>query len=286
MDDKPHTPFNFSSDQCPVLYHYTSVAAALAMIESQTFWLSEYTAMNDTSEFAFARELYLRLLPTVEGGLSLVPRVIALTALEDVQRNMTMLIGSLTERRDDLNQWRLYADNGGGCVVGIDASYLEHDAGVAIRTVLYDEERVSRLLRASMTVLQEAYEEDPLDFEVSYDYARRAIVDLFTIKHPAFADEREVRVSRMLVVGAQGITDVGGNRTDGSETPPIPPFERTGAFGLTRSMSLPLSKPSGGSAIVSVGIGPAATEADALEITQRLQASGVDAWRSTLPFRR
>ena len=55
-------PWQFSSDNTPIVYHYTSVEAARAMVETRTIWMSEFTAMNDASEFAYAREKLVALL--------------------------------------------------------------------------------------------------------------------------------------------------------------------------------------------------------------------------------
>ncbi|MEH6697968.1 MAG: hypothetical protein V7672_04655 [Brevundimonas sp.] len=77
-----------------------------------------------------------------------------------------------------------YAGDGGGCVLGLDARHLEHDAGVAIRTVVYDEALVDRMLCLGLGVVQQQLEDDPDDHPTLSDYARRLCVDLFSMKHP------------------------------------------------------------------------------------------------------
>ena len=72
------------------------------------------------------------------------------------------MLGSLTARRDDLGQWRSYANNGAGCVLGIDARYLEHEAGVAIRTVLYEEALVDKMLRTALEVCRRRRRKRPV----------------------------------------------------------------------------------------------------------------------------
>lgn len=279
-------PWNFNSTACPVVYHYTSAAAAKAMVESQSIWLSEYTAMNDASEFTYARDRLTGLMRDREVYMDTLARYCTAFAIEGLIQDTGLMIGSLTARRDDLSQWRSYASNGAGCVLGIDASYLEHDAGVAIRTVLYDESQVDRLLRAALRIVQEQYDDAPDDVATLMDFARHAAADLFSIKHPSFADEREVRISRMLVRAEDGaLSDVGGNRSDGTHVPPMPVARRIGAFGETRYVELPLTRRDGSSAIVSLGLGPTMSDSDRTQQRVFFASCGVEVWQSELPYR-
>ncbi len=196
------------------------------------------------------------------------------------------MLGSLTARCDDLGQWRSYASNGAGCVLGIDAAYLERDAGVAIRTVLYDESEADLMLRLALGVVQHQYVDAPGDVATLMNFARHAAADLFNIKHPGFADEREVRIARMLVRADDGsLSDVGGNRSDGSKVPPMPVAERESAFGKTNYVALPLTRPNGSSVIVSVGLGPTMSDADRARHRTLIEAQGLAVWQSTLPYR-
>lgn len=154
-------PWDFSSDHCPVVYHYTSIEAARAIVENRTFRLSEYTALNDASEFSYARDRLIGLMRDRQVYTDLTTRIFVVSELEGLTANTGLMIGSLTPRRDDLGQWRSYAGDGGGCVLGLDARHLEHDAGVAIRTVVYDEALVDRMLCLGLGVVQQQLEDDP-----------------------------------------------------------------------------------------------------------------------------
>ena len=260
--------------------------AAQAMVKNRSIWLSEHTAMNDASEFAYARDRLLALIRDREVYLDPLVRYCLVFAVDGLAEGIGLTLGSLTARRDDLSQWRNYADDGAGCVLGIDASYLEHDAGVAIRTVLYDETEVDHLLRTALEVVQQQCADAPDDVATLMDFARHAAVDLFNIKHPGFADEREVRIARMLVRAEDGsLSDVGGNRTDGSQVPPLPVGERQGAFGNTKYVALPLTRTDNSSAIVSVGLGPTMSDADRARHRAFFEAQGLAVWRSSLPYR-
>lgn len=279
-------PYSFSSDNIPILYHYTSAQAACAIAESHSIWLSEYSAMNDASEFVHGRDQLMALMRDRVSYVGDAPRYCIASALAGLTQNTGLMIGSLTARRDDLSQWRFYSCNASGCVLGIDARYLEHDAGVAVRTVLYDEQEVRRLLLAGLSVVQQAYEDEPQNLAQLTDLARHFAADLFTIKHPSFADEREIRISRMLNrVSSEELKDVGGNRSGGGCTPPLSVATRNSPRGPTRYVALPLLCDDGSSAITSVGLGPAIASPAAAELGAYFRSIGLQVWRSTLPYR-
>lgn len=283
-DDLPHT---FNPQHHPILYHYTSAATARAILETPALWLSEYTALNDTSEFTYGRDRLISLLQQREVYVEAAARLCLTMALAGLQSNTGLMIGSLTTRPDDLGQWRAYGDSAAGCVIGIDSRFLYDRAGVAVRAVVYDPDTVDRVLKAGLTVMQETYEEHPNDIAEVMEMARWLTSDLFAIKHPAFADEREIRVSRMLVSdGHGGLADVGGNGESGKRTPSLPVETRTGAFGPTRYLSLPLTDDHGGHAIRSIGFGPAMSVGDRAANAHRFEAAGIETRISALPFRR
>ena len=279
-------PWTFSSDDCPVVYHYTSLDAARTIVENGTFRMSEHTALNDSSEFSYARDRLIRAMHDRQVYTDLTTRLFIGSALQDLETNTGLMIGSLTPRRDDLGQWRSYAGNGAGCVLGIDARYLEQDAGVAIRTVVYDHDLVDRMIQLGLQIVQEQYEAAPEDHDTLKDHARRLCVDCFSMKHPGFSDEREVRVSRMLIRNANDeLEDVGGNRTDGGKTPALSVGLRDGRFGPTRFVDLPLTRSDGSSAIVSMGLGPTMPAATAADTEAWGRARGLEVWSSSLPYR-
>lgn len=278
-------PWEFRSSDCAVVYRYTSTAAARAMVEKRSIWLSEYTAMNDASEFAYPRDRIYALMRNREFYMDALTRYCLIMAIEDMSARTGLMLGSLTARRDDLGQWRSYASNGAGCALGIDAAYLHNDAGIAIRRVLYDEIEVDRMLRAALMVVQQHYTEAPGDFETLVGYARAAS-DLFNIKHPCFADEREMRIARMVNRVADGsFRDVGGHRADGSAVAPLPVSRRIGRFGETAYVALPLIRSDGSSAIVSLSLGPAMSTTDRTDHRSFFEGHGLAVWQSALPYR-
>lgn len=129
-------PWFFESSETPTVYHYTSANTARLMVEGKAIWLSEFTSMNDASEFAYAHRRLVELMNDGSSELSPLPRFFIEKAVEGLGANTGLVLGSLTAERDNLGQWRSYADDGAGCVLAIDAHFLHNDAGVAVRNIM------------------------------------------------------------------------------------------------------------------------------------------------------
>lgn len=279
-------PYDFDAVECPTLYHYTSLNAAKAMVEGTEFWLSDHVAMNDTTEFTYARDRLFALLRDRRVLTDMRARFLVTATVASLTDEVGLFIGSLTARRDDLNQWRNYGDNGRGCVVAIDAKYLENDAGVRMGTVIYDDAIIDRCLCAGLSVVQEQFEEAPGEIETLADYVRSLAVSLFAMKHPGFADEREIRISRMLLRGKNGeFIDPGGNRGTDISTPVLDVRMRQSAFGQTAFVALPLVRDDNTSAITGIGFGPTMDATAISESTDFFATRGVPVWCSELPYR-
>ncbi|WP_342360717.1 DUF2971 domain-containing protein [Terrarubrum flagellatum] len=273
-----------------LLYHYTSVSGALAILKSRKFWLSEYSKTNDSSEYTYSRENYVRAYQNRQVYIDDVPRLAATTALVGSETNASMFIGCFTENRDDLGQWRSYADNGRGCVIGIDPRYLRDEAGVAIKRIVYSEIDLDRFVNIGLSMLQDHYCAGPNDRRELSSLATYFVADLFAFKHPAFVAENEIRVSRMLVVDESekyGLRDVGGRTASGNRVDALDVKMRPGLFGDTRYIELPLSVGHCGSAIKSIGLGPACSTSVEAEIQDmnRSLPEPLQVWRSPIPYR-
>jgi hypothetical protein len=143
----PHHP-TFRPDQ--EVYHYTSTKAAIAILASQSVWLTEYTKLNDAEEYTYAETRFRRYIAEMRNGFDHPVGLLSQISLVTSQLHTHMFIGSLTERRDDLGQWRMYADDGAGCVIGISAEHLEMRAGVAVRKIRYSPGELKQFVRAGL----------------------------------------------------------------------------------------------------------------------------------------
>ncbi|MDM7929053.1 DUF2971 domain-containing protein [Blastomonas fulva] len=279
-------PWHFSQNDHPILFHYTTEECARLIATNQSLWLSEYTVMNDSSEFFYARDRLMEALLKTPMGADSIVKFALIHVINNFSQQVSVVLGSLSVDSDSLGQWRNYAANGSGCVLGVRASFLCDEAGLNVRKVVYDEKIIDTILEVAVDVIFQQYKEDPEDIETLVEYARHAAADLFCIKHPCFLDEREVRVSRMLARDEHGVLfDPGGHASDGADTLPLAVLDRETKFGTAKYISLPLGNADGGNAIVEVGLGP--TMSDQAKTSCRLffEAQGFRVWDSKLPYR-
>jgi hypothetical protein len=104
------------------LYHYTDAAGLRGIITNQVFWFTDSRHLNDPTEMHHGMALARRL---IDAGKSKKDRAgLLYTMLDDLFtfRNFSnvfaFFIACFTRKRDDLGQWRSYADDGRGFAIG------------------------------------------------------------------------------------------------------------------------------------------------------------------------
>ncbi len=275
---------------CPgqLLYHYTNAEGAEAIIGNETLRLSEFSMMNDSSEYTYAKKRFLEFYYSREVRIEEVPRYLMSMRLASHESATVMMIGCLTEERDDVGLWDRYASRGTGCVIGIDASWLENRAGVTLRRVSYEPDDMRDFVNTGLMMLQGQYEEDPEDVDQLSELAAFLILDLYSFKDPRFRSEYEVRISRLAHVDASanyGLADVVGHNDDGEDLPPLPVQLLKSRVGPKRFIDLPLRYSEPRSAIRSVGLGPTATVETRSRIAEACRDNAIEIWQSDVPLR-
>lgn len=109
------------------VWHYTTLEAAIGILETNELWASDVRFMNDPSEFRFAIEQFLeylqrRGLPNDAFKESLLRNLNWLNPF-DGQHAMP-IICSFSAEPDDLTQWRSYSDDGSGVAFVFDVESL------------------------------------------------------------------------------------------------------------------------------------------------------------------
>src|ERR687896_1827244 len=109
------------------LYHYTTQAGLLGILTSKSIWASEIQFLNDTTEFrtaldAVGTELGTRLndLDSKEARVRGEAIFREFTVLEET----SVFVLALTEKGDDLSQWRAYGGTHSGFALGFDIDKL------------------------------------------------------------------------------------------------------------------------------------------------------------------
>ena len=105
------------------LYHYTDGRGLKGILESQTIWFTDYRHMNDPSELThgidIAKDVVRVLANGSDGRVRLFLETLSdMFSVRNFSSNLEFLIASFSKERDDLGQWRAYADNGRGYAIG------------------------------------------------------------------------------------------------------------------------------------------------------------------------
>ncbi|MEX0827841.1 MAG: DUF2971 domain-containing protein, partial [Haliea sp.] len=115
----------------PIIYHYTSDAGLRGILESGTLWLTDIFNLNDPSELSHGLSHAVKILDSMAASGPLESKLFteqlgAFVTQGGVQAAAHFFVCSFSADGDDLGQWRAYADNGCGYVLGFDARCLEN----------------------------------------------------------------------------------------------------------------------------------------------------------------
>jgi hypothetical protein len=105
------------------LYHYTDGRGLKGILENQTIWFTDYRHMNDPSELLHGVEMVKDVVRALANGADervalFLKTVSDMFSAHNFSSNLEFLIASFSRERDDLGQWRAYADNGRGYAIG------------------------------------------------------------------------------------------------------------------------------------------------------------------------
>jgi hypothetical protein len=187
----------------------------LGIVESKSLWASGIQYLNDTTEYKHAASIVRGLLTHHLENES-DPRNDLYRLLlrgDSIYPDATVFVGSLSEAKDRLSQWRGYCAAGGGFSIGLDSELLERQAKKQDYYLLkceYDpvkqraicEELISEGCRAA----EEAVKQPPPPSGQSKEQIQTIglwarFVEPFmriapALKNPSFEEEREWRLVR------------------------------------------------------------------------------------------
>lgn len=205
------------------LYHYTDGRGLKGILETQTIWFTDYRHMNDPSELLHGIDMAKDVARIAANGADGRVRLF-LETLSDMfsprnfSSNFEFFIASFSRDRDDLGQWRAYADNGRGYAIGFaphifaieDKRDREPNENVVVGPVRYDinevcarhevaVERVASIFLNAVEANADLVSDQRVRFPFMQNMARAVIAspliwNCLTTKHPAYAHEREVRL--------------------------------------------------------------------------------------------
>lgn len=195
----------------PAIYHYTNDLGLNGILGTGKMWLTDIFSLNDPSEVrhGFCHGINI-LKRKVAGGPPRVKRFAQ--GLETffsevgVESSGHHFICSFSSCRDDLCQWRAYADNGRGYALGFDANVMEEGFTKAPNTeafyLTYDDSKLDALLGQIVESYLSAVN---LGLILQGGVGAHGMADLYTwltlyllraalfFKHAAYANEKEYR---------------------------------------------------------------------------------------------
>jgi hypothetical protein len=230
------------------LYHYTDAAGLEGLIKTQQVWFTSYLHLNDTSELTYGMAIASKLLKEIgnrsDARIRLFCEMVGdLFTHENMQSTFGFFIGSFSQARNDLGQWRAYGDDGRGFALGL-APNLFHVAdkadrkpheNVFVTPVVYGEEAgrerhrpaiekavvivASTIDHAANIMRHRATGLAFLDRMAKSLIASQLIWNSLTIKHEAYEHEQEIR---LIIMGeTKKLQPYVSTRARGSEIVPF-----------------------------------------------------------------
>lgn len=188
-----------------MLYHYSSSAGILGILESQSIWASTTDGLNDLKEIDHAADVlnhcfsnWLRASGrTDEERIKAISRKL----LDHRGRFTGICVCSFSEDGDLLSQWRAYGADGRGISMGLNSILLQRDAnaaGLLLGRCVYDYDSqykvCSEFLQQLLNVFSVNWDECAIEDGMAEEVAVFLQTTGVFLKHPAFKDEAEWRL--------------------------------------------------------------------------------------------
>ncbi len=265
-----------SPDGNSTLFHYTNVRGALGILKSGKLWFTERRHLNDPNEIYHAVEMAKKILKEAPELLRHFDEY-----MYENSMNSEFYIASFSAERDDLSQWRCYADDGKGVALGFSyGNSLEHfeDFPTAVRgkfKVGYKtQELESRLKQAVKEAIGFCSEKkigdvirlgrDPQNFAVAL--GEIVLFNGMMTKQAAYENEKEIR----LLYWRDARQPI-----DGATQNRICVRERNGELVRYIEVPIPFLKSPDRRVLTSIRVGPAAPDGLKDQLRMTLRSLGI-----------
>ncbi|WP_210132360.1 DUF2971 domain-containing protein [Stenotrophomonas rhizophila] len=192
-------------DEKSVVYHYCSPDTLLAILKSRSIRLSDVSCMNDSKELLWGLGALEETLSIGESYESQKDRLSEV--FSQYMSSVKVLAACFSTHSDMLSQWRAYGSDGSGFAIGFSGAEICSLPGSTVQ-ICYDPAEQKEMWQAGLAHAFTASQRDgKLD---QSDFLRQFILlmlDLASMKNPAFSEEGEVRlVHPVLVETREGIS--------------------------------------------------------------------------------
>jgi len=207
------------TDVPELLFHYTTSTGMRGILDSSRLWATNYRFLNDASEVAYGANLFESLirdrLTTAQNDVVSEFLSRTLHTANGFNGMVDCYIACFCARDDLLNQWRTYAESGGGYALGLQTKeiglrwgQLERAQDFMLRRVVYNPEQQRGLLSEVIDKTMDALIAGTQGLSVAdsnsviarcCQFMRAEVADyLLSFKHPAFEIEQEWRLCHVV----------------------------------------------------------------------------------------
>jgi len=201
------------------LWHYTSGAGLLGIIDSMSIYSTQISCLNDTSEFRYSSGLFREALASLRGKFA--TNLTALAFLDaavgyfaenpdyPAQARASQFVACFSEEENDLSQWRAYGGGENGYAICFRAGDLWGCELSMVARISYDENLHRELAKKAAEATIQFFLEGLAKFsppdrvkwgdEFLESWEREMSFVAPLVKNPAFAKERECRIVKGLV---------------------------------------------------------------------------------------
>ena len=203
-----HGPFNHFARKIrehvtiDQMFHYTSADGALSILQSGRMRFTDYAFLNDTREIAHGIDIIRSVLTNEKHAAGSRASTKLRSHLDEVDpfSSYQIYTASFSSKSDSLSQFRLY----GPLAIGFETDptwFSDSKGDVHFDRVVYDPDKQSRLIEVFLHLFRQSEEKDAALIagdekeRVTTDYLISQLLRIVAFfKHPAFSDEREVRI--------------------------------------------------------------------------------------------
>ncbi len=177
-----------------ILYHYCDSGSFLSICKTRKIWFNDLFHMNDSLEMHWGYHIWEKvaniLIPKY--GRDFIDEIDI--HLRDCGYKILLLSTSFTTEKDVLSQWRGYADDGKGYVIGFSCNDLMNLPVRKIQ-IIYDENAQIHRVKLMIEFLHSLKESDYNEFvSTCYEFG----CELSSFKNPLFYEEKEIRLIHAL----------------------------------------------------------------------------------------
>lgn len=233
----------FDENKKSLIYHYCDETVLNSILENKKIWLSDISKMNDSSEFEWARKIFVKVLKKNKDLFEQEFRIYIISRVFFEKDEVLPLIACFSKNGDLLSQWRPYTNDATGFSIGFSRQLVHQGLGVNLNSIIYENSIQRNIILETLKNLHSNWLMLDKDYNAIDINAIEFSIDLQYLKNPSFFEEQEMRVVRLVVKDElDNFIDVGGN-SELKKILPLPILIRQRKGETVQYIELPIDLP-------------------------------------------